>query len=150
MADGQERVSVRAELIPAFMPASLYFITNARSLNNTFATNRRSVVEFIRAARPNSFLTHGPNRYASRWTQIQKNALMIVRRSAEEFLAELEDALRHFRGESSGAVIRRVEPMRRLRKVGFTAGQRLHCRGDGCEQSLGNVADALRCANPAR
>jgi len=40
---------------------------------------------------------------------------MIVRRSAEEFLAELEDALRHFRGESSGAVIRRVEPMRRLR-----------------------------------
>lgn len=64
---------------------------------------------------------------------------MIVRRSAEEFLAELEDTLRHFRGESSGAVIRREEAMRRLRKLGFTAGQSLELlRGKKTNVTSGN------------
>jgi Fe2+ transport system protein FeoA len=53
---------------------------------------------------------------------------MIARRSAEEFLAELEDILRRYRNESSGAVLREVgsdEAVRRLRELGFTAGQSL-------------------------
>ena len=53
---------------------------------------------------------------------------MIVRRSAEEFLAELEDILSRFRGEGSGNPFKdfsRDEGVRRLRKLGFTAGQSL-------------------------
>ena len=53
---------------------------------------------------------------------------MIAIRSAEEFLAELEDIIRRYRDERSGAVLREVgsdEAVRRLRKLGFTAGQSL-------------------------
>ena len=51
------------------------------------------------------------------------NAPMIVRRSAEEFLIELEHFLSRFRAESSGSG--REEAVRQLRKLGFTAGQSL-------------------------
>lgn len=53
---------------------------------------------------------------------------MIAIRSAEEFLAELEDIIRRYRDESSGAVLKEVgndEAVRRLRELGFTAGQSL-------------------------
>lgn len=53
---------------------------------------------------------------------------MIAIRSAEEFLAELEDIIRRYRAESSGAVVKEVgsdEAVRRLRELGFTAGQSL-------------------------
>jgi hypothetical protein len=52
---------------------------------------------------------------------------MIARRSAEEFLAELEAILLRFRNESSGMLTDsgRDEAVQRLRKLGFTAGQSL-------------------------
>lgn len=53
---------------------------------------------------------------------------MIARRSAEEFLAELEDIIRRYRNESAGTMLNDVgseEAVRRLRKLGFTAGQSL-------------------------
>ena len=52
---------------------------------------------------------------------------MILRRSAEEFLAELEAILLRFRNESSGMLTDagRDEAVQRLRKLGFTAGQSL-------------------------
>jgi Fe2+ transport system protein FeoA len=52
---------------------------------------------------------------------------MIMRRSAEEFLAELEAILARFRAESAGMLndSGREEAVRRLRQLGFTAGQSL-------------------------
>jgi hypothetical protein len=52
---------------------------------------------------------------------------MMMRRSAEEFLAEFEAVLNRFRYENSGMLndCGREEAVRRLRKLGFTAGQSL-------------------------
>ena len=53
---------------------------------------------------------------------------MIARRSAEEFLAELEEIIRRYRDEASRAMLNEVgsdEAVRRLRELGFTAGQSL-------------------------
>jgi len=51
---------------------------------------------------------------------------MIERRSAEQFLAELEDILRRFQSaDAAGEVgsFTRDEALRRLRKLGFSAGE---------------------------
>jgi len=55
------------------------------------------------------------------------NAPMMRRRSAEEFLAELDAILSRFRYQNSGMLNEsgREEAVRRLRQLGFTAGQSL-------------------------
>jgi len=52
---------------------------------------------------------------------------MMMRRSAEQFLAELEAILNRFRYENAGmlADAGREEAVRQLRELGFTAGQSL-------------------------
>jgi hypothetical protein len=52
---------------------------------------------------------------------------MMMRRSAEEFLAELEAILNRFRYENSSMLndSGREGAVQRLRKLGFTAGQSL-------------------------
>jgi hypothetical protein len=51
---------------------------------------------------------------------------MIRRRSAEEYLAELEDILRRYRAsEANGQKLSQEEALARLRKLGFTPGEAL-------------------------